>query len=145
MELQFFTTQDGRPLDWAVFLHHDLGKLYQAIPFQKYLSVIPYQTPKTGPKPWFGLEGGIALQILKHRYKVSDEKLIELLNENKLMQYFCGINLPLGERIKDDGVVSRWRARLGSYLSVPQLMSKLQLSNVSHWKDKMEEPKNKSG
>ncbi len=141
MELQLFTTQDGRPLDWSVFLDHDLGKLYQSIPFQKYSEVLPYNPPKTGPRPWFDVQGGIALQILKHRYKTSDEKLIELLNENKMMQYFCGINLPIATRIKDDGVVSRWRARLGSYLKVPQLMKELQLSNVGHWKDKMEEPK----
>lgn len=141
MELQLFTTQDGRPLDWSVFLQHDLGKLYQSIPFQKYSEVLPYKSPKTGPRPWFDVQGGIALQILKHRYKTSDEKLIELLNENKMMQYFCGINLPVGVRIKDDGVVSRWRARLGSYLKVSKLMKGLQLSNVAHWKSKMEEPK----
>lgn len=141
MELQLFTTQDGRPLDWQIFLQSPLGKLYLAIPFQRYLDILPYEEPLTGPRPWFDLKGGIALQILKHRYKVSDEKLIELLNDSKSMQYFCGINLQYGTAIKDDGVVSRWRARLGHYLNIPRLLSGLQLSNVAHWKDKMEEPK----
>lgn len=141
MEHQLFTTQDGRSLDWEIFLQSPLGKLYLAIPFQKYIEILPYKSPSTGPRPWFDLKGGIGLQILKHRYKVSDEKLIELLNESKSMQYFCGVNLKYGVRIKDDGVVSRWRARLGQYLNVQELLSKLQLSNVVHWKDKMEEPR----
>lgn len=139
MEHQLFTTQDGRPLDWEIFLQSPLGKLYLAIPFEEYLNVLPYEAPLTGPRPWFDLRGGIGLQILKHYYKVSDEKLIELLNESKSMQYFCGINLKYGVYIKDDGVVSRWRARLGHYLNAPELLSSLQLSNVAHWKDEMEE------
>jgi len=56
------------------------------------------------------------------------------------MQYFCGINLSYAQRIKDDGVVSRWRARLGDFINKPEVMNKLQLSNVVHWKDKMDEP-----
>lgn len=141
MELQLFTTQDGRPLDWVMFLQHDLGKLYQTIPFDEYATILPYQPPKTGPYPWFDIKGGIGLQILKHRYKCSDKKLIELLNENKMMQYFCGIDLKIGERIKDDGVVSRWRARLGSYLKQVKVMKQLQLANAKCWQDKMEDTK----
>ena len=138
METQLFTTQDGRPLDWVLFQNHPLGKLHQAIPFDKIAAILPYQKPKTGPHPWFNVQGGIGLQILKHRYRTSDEKLIELLNENKMMQYFCGINLKPGQCIKDKGIISRWRARLGIYLSMSDVMSKFQLVNIEHWKDDLE-------
>ena len=33
-----------------------------------------------GRKPWFNVKGGIALQILKHCYQLSDAKLIEHIN-----------------------------------------------------------------
>jgi len=77
LELQLFTTQDGRALDWEVFVRHPLGLLYSTIPFHLYKKTIPYEPPKTGPKPRFGIEGGIALQVLKAYYGFSDAKLIE--------------------------------------------------------------------
>jgi hypothetical protein len=86
LELQLFTTQDGRPLDWEVFLSQPLGKLYLTIPFQKYAALVPRRTTESGRKGWFSPVGGLALQVLKHYYGTSDEKLIELLNFNKLMQ-----------------------------------------------------------
>jgi len=138
LESQFFTTLDGRPLDWVLFLDHKLGKLYQAIPFDEIASILPYKKPKTGPVPWFDVKGGIGLQILKHHYRTSDENLIDLLNQNKMMQYFCGINLKAGQKIKDIGIVSRWRARLGGYLAMSDVMTKFQLANVEHWKSDLE-------
>ena len=72
MESQFFTTLDGRPLDWVLFLDHKLGKLYQAIPFDEIASILPYKKPKTGPVFWFEVKGGIGLRMkkttCKHRY-----------------------------------------------------------------------------
>lgn len=137
MELQLFTTQDGRPLDWEVFKQHTLGQLWLTIPFHKYAEQIPYEAAKTGRKGWFDLQGGIGLQVLKHYYGVSDEKLIELLNENKMMQYFCGINLRAGQRIRDEDVVSRWRGVIGSYLSLEEVLLSLQVAHVEHWQDQL--------
>lgn len=141
MELQLFSTQDGRNLAWVRFLQHPLGKLYLTIPFQSYEKIIPYERPKTGPKAWFGLRGGIALQILKARCRISDRELIEQINENKMMQYFCGINLGPAQQIKDEGVVSRWRMLLGQYLNLPKVLRALQACHVAHWKDQLQEKK----
>ena len=140
MELQLFTTESGRPLDWEVFQQHPLGQLYLTIPFQKYADKIPYTAPETGRRPWFDLKGGIGLQVLKHYYGVSDEKLIDLLNENKMMQYFCGINLGVGVRIRDEDVVSRWRAIIGRHLTDSELLLDLQRVEAEHWREGMEEP-----
>ena len=137
MELQLFSTQAGRPLDWEVFQRHPLGQLYLTIPFQEYAAKIPYEASSTGRRPWFDLQGGIALQVLKHYYGLSDEKLIDLLNQNKMMQYFCGINLSAGQMIKDADVVSRWRSRLGYYLSDDQILLKVQLAQAEYWQDRM--------
>lgn len=137
MELQLFTTQAGRALDWEVFLQHPLGQLWLTIPFQRFKEQIPYRPARTGRRSWFDLSGGIGLQVLKHRYKVSDEKLIELLNENRMMQYFCGIRLGVGQRIKDADVVSRWRGLLGHYLDKPDILLGLQVAQVAHWQDRL--------
>ena len=139
MVLQLFSTQDGRPLDWEAFLAHPLGQLYQTIPFQGYAKLIPAKKTLCGRKPWFDVAGGIGLQILKHRYGCSDEKLIELLNENKKMQYFCGISLGPGVYIKDDDVVSRWRSFLGQHLSMGQIMEGFQKVTAKAWKKDMEQ------
>jgi len=141
LELQLFTTQDGRSLGWESFLKHPLGRLYTTIPFQAYEQVIPYSAPKVGPKPRFSLQGGIGLMLLKSYYGCSDEKLIDQLNQNKMMQFFCGIDLKVGEQIKDSDVVSRWRIRIGQYLKSNEVLIGLQLSNVEHWKTEMRQVK----
>ena len=139
MELQLFSTQAGRNLAWQVFENHQLGKLYKTIPFHKYEQAIPYTFPKRGRKSWFDIRGGIGLMVLKSYYNCSDEKLIDQLNQNKMMQFFCGINLKVGQQIKDSDVVSRWRIRLGKYLKSTEILNKLQLANASHWKGQMKQ------
>ena len=139
MELQLFTNQAGRSLEWEKFLRHRLGRLYATIPFRRYAELIPYRPPKTGPKPWFDLEGGIGLMILKAYYGYSDAKLIDQLNENKMMQYFCGINLGMIEQIKDEGVVSRWRILIGKHLEDGKILMSLQKANASWWKEDLKQ------
>lgn len=141
MEPQLFTLEDGRSIEWEIFKKHPLGKLHAVIPFDSYEQQISYKPPQTGPVPWFTLKGGIALQILKAYYGLSDAKLIEQLNHNPMMQLFCGIRLPIGQQIRDAGVVSRWRIRLGNYLKDEKFLRSFQLCNVSAWKDDLEDTK----
>lgn len=136
MELQLFSSQSGRSLEWYQFQAHDLGRLYQTIPFRELAAQFP-STSGLGRSPWFNTAGGIGLQILKMRYGVSDKKLIELLNENAMMQLFCGIRLKPGQRIKDDDIVGRWRKFLGERLSLKALQEVLS----GHWQSKLEQPK----
>jgi transposase, IS5 family len=103
------------------FLQTDLGKLYLSIPFQELCKTIP--APKrdisgNGCKPWFDVKGGIALQILKHYLGLSDGLLIERINTDWSMQYFCGIQLNPSEKIKDTDLPSRWRSYIGKHLDI---------------------------
>lgn len=118
METLLFNAESGRSLDWQLFQATRLGKLYQTIPFRALTKLLPAKRSNAGAKGRFSAAGGIGLQILKHYYKQSDEKLIEQLNDNWVMQYFCGIRLPRGERIKDAEVVGRWRSYLGKNLEI---------------------------
>jgi len=119
------------------FLHTDLGKIYQAIPFEKLASTVspPKSSNGLGRKPWFDVKGGIALQILKHYLQLSDALLIERINTDWSMQLFCGILLKPGERIKDTNLPSWWRSYLGKHLTIDVM----QKTFADYWKPYMEE------
>ena len=133
--LTLFEQLDLTQLERA-FLRTDLGQLYQAIPFKTLAANIP--PPKgrrsgVGRKAWMGVEGGIALQIIKHYTRLSDQMIIHRLNADWTMQLFCGIRLGTS-RIRDLNLVSAWRVYLSRYLDI----NNLQLQFVGHWKPYME-------
>jgi IS5 family transposase len=118
------------------FLRTDLGRLYQAIPFEQLAEKIPI--PKQaksgrGCKPWFDVKGGIALQFLKHYHNLSDQLLIERINTDWSMQLFCGMLLGPAERIEDKNIVSSWRSYLGQHMDLQELQKVF----ASHWKPHM--------
>jgi transposase, IS5 family len=120
----------------SVFLSTDLGQLYQSIPFASLASKISapaYEQSGRGRKPFLKVEGGIALMVLKHYLGLSDELLIERLNTDWRMQYFCGVQLGL-RKIKDKNLVSWWRNYLGTHLNIDELQSVL----IKDWKPCME-------
>ena len=121
----------------TVFLSTDLGQLYQSIPFSALATKIPspsYEISGRGRKPFLKVEGGIALMILKHYLGLSDELLIERLNTDWCMQYFCGVQLGL-RKIKDKNLVSSWRTYLGIHLNIASLQAVL----IQNWKPYMEQ------
>ena len=120
-----------------VFHATDLGKLYQSIPFKELSSKIPlplYEQSGRGRKPFLKVEGGIALMVLKHYLGLSDELLIDRLNTDWCMQYFCGVQLGI-RKIKDKNLVSYWRAYLGNHLDIASLQEVL----AKHWLPYMEQ------
>jgi len=133
--LTLFEQLDDRLL-MPAFLQTDLGRLYRAIPFKTLAANIPPPRGKQsglGRKAWLSVEGGIALQVLKHYTRLSDEQIIHRLNADWSMQMFCGIRLG-AKRIKDLNLVSSWRVYLSRYLDIDHLQTQF----VSHWKPFME-------
>jgi len=132
-----FETDVARPADWQVFLATPLGQLYQTIPFRELVAQLPHKKSKAGAKGRFNPSGGIGLQVLKHYFKVSDEKLIELINTDWVLQYFCGIRIgrDASKWIKDSEVVGRWRNYLGHHLEVDLAQKVL----VESWSDQLEQ------
>ena len=120
-----------------VFYQTDLGRLYRSIPFREMASKItsPSQNRSgRGRKPFLKVEGGIALLILKHYTCLSDEMLIDRLNTDWCMQYFCGVQLNF-RRIKDKNLVSWWRCYIARYLDMGELHKVV----ISSWKPYMEQ------
>lgn len=121
----------------AVFYDTDLGRLHRSIPFKEMASKIP--SPRgvksgRGRKPFLQVEGGIALLVLKHYTGLSDEMLIERLNTDWCLQYFCSVQLGL-RKIKDLGLVSWWRCYTAKHLD----LQKLQAVLIQHWKPLMDQ------
>ena len=120
-----------------VFYETDLGKLYRSIPFKELASKIP-SPPQIksgrGRKPFLKVEGGIALLILKHYTGLSDEMLIDRLNTDWCMQYFCGVQLNV-RRIKDKNLVSWWRCYIARHLDIKELQKVV----INCWKPYLEQ------
>ena len=129
--------EQSEDIQMQAFYNTPLGTLYKAIPFEALSKEIP--KPKRalsgkGCKAWFDVKGGIGLQILKSYYRISDALLIEQLNGNWQMQFFCGIQLKQGEQIKDKDIVGRWRSYLARHIDIDAM----QLSCVERWKPYMQ-------
>lgn len=78
------------------FINTDLGKLYQAIPFDELAQhILPPRGIQRGlgRKNQLSVQGGMALMFLKHYLRMSDEMLIDRLNTDWSMQLFCGITI----------------------------------------------------
>lgn len=132
MDYQLFSTAAGRDIRWAQFLASSLGALYQAIPFDQLVATFPRMSG-LGRPPHLDVRGGIALQVLKAYLDLSDEKLLDRLNTDWALQYFCGISLRPAEMIRDKDLVSRWRRYLARHIDYEIFQQQLAL----HWKPVM--------
>jgi transposase, IS5 family len=120
------------------FLSTDVGEIYGAIPWQELVELVPptsHEQSGLGRKPWFSVQGGIALQILKHYLQLSDAKLIERINTDWSLQYFCGIRLKEDEVIADKDIVGNWRTYIAGHLDI----GSWQIELAKKWKPYMEQ------
>jgi len=135
---QFTLLADNPELLHQQFLNTALGYLYLSIPWDELAAEIP-PSPSAlsglGRKPWLDTRGGIALQILKSYYQLSDARLIEQINTNWAMQLFCGIQLRPGQKINDYDLPSDWRVCLSQHMDIGKMQKKL----AKHWKPHMEQ------
>ena len=120
------------------FLQTDLGQLYLSIPFDSLATTLPaprHSISGKGCKPWFDVKGGLALQFLKHYLCLSDELLIERINTDWSLQYFCGIQLKPHEVIRDTNLPSFWRSYIGEHLDIKAMQKQFAL----YWKCELSE------
>lgn len=120
------------------FLATDVGQVHSSIPFKQLAALVPSPASALsglGRKPWLDVKGGIGLQFLKHYLQLSDRKLIERINTDWSLQYFCFIQLGPGESIGDKDLPSQWRSYLGKYLDI----DKWQKILATRWKPHMDQ------
>lgn len=114
----------------------DLGAFYQTIPWELIDSKFTIPKNSRGPSKILDGSGMVALMILKHYTCLSDEKLLNRLNTDYAMQYFCGINLQNGKRIRDNAFVSNVRSYIGKHFDLDMIQSLF----VTHWKEEITAP-----
>jgi hypothetical protein len=115
-KIQFPNFQNYRQIYFDSFLSTDLGKIYQALPWNRLVDGFELKEHKKGPRSIFSPRGKIALMFLKHTAGVSDKKLIDQLNANIDYQIFCDLVIPPGARIKNYKIVSEIRCALSKLL-----------------------------
>lgn len=123
---------------WNYFLGTKLGQIYQSIPWKELVDLISTQLPykgKGGRKARLDLHGKLALMFLKPYLKVSDEDLIERLNSDYSLQYFCHCHIPAHNPIRNMDLASEVRMELGKYIDYDKFQSVL----ASEWKGDLDE------
>jgi len=123
-------------VQWIAFLKSDLGKIYQALPWQELVKVFKLKDKGKGPQSIFPPEGQIALMLLKAYSQSSDKRLIEQLNGNINYQFFCGIRLKAGQQINNHKIVSQIRCELAKRMDIPAVQEVLAKYWGPYLKDK---------
>lgn len=126
----FSTQAEDFSLYYDRFLSSDLGKIYQAIPWNSLVATFGLQEASKGPSTIFSPKGKLALMFLKHYGCCSDRRLIEQLNGNLDYQFFCDLHLG-ADRLTNFKIVSEIRCELSKKLK----LNKVQDDLFSHWKD----------
>ncbi len=115
---------------YATFLETDLGKIYQALPWDELVTNLGLKAHRQGRRSHFSPKGKVALMFLKHYSGASDRRLIEQLNGNIHYQLFCGCLIAPDRPLKDYKIVSKIRCQLSEKLDIDRLQEVL----AKHWK-----------
>ena len=106
LQLTIFDETTEKNILSEIFLTTNLGKYYSSLPLEELSNLLPKRScNQKGVKGWLTNKGKIALQFLKPYLNISDEKLLARLNSDWQLQYFCGIRLSIGERIRDKNLI----------------------------------------
>jgi len=79
-EISFISPQTEFKLYWISFLESELGKIYQAIPWEGLIRSMKLRENRKGRFALFSPQGKLALMFLKAYSGLSDRKLFEHLN-----------------------------------------------------------------
>lgn len=131
MQLTIFDKKIENNIRLKTFLSSHLGSYYSSLPLEELSKLLPNK--EKGAKGWFSNKGKIGLQFLKPYLKLSDEKLLERLNSDWMLQYFCGIRLSLNEQVKDKNIIWRTRKYVASHLDKLGISS-FQEVLIDNWK-----------
>lgn len=138
MQLRLYAEDAGLSAEMYVFRSSRLGKIHSLIPFDEICDLFrPFRSKSPqGVKPWLSLEGGLGLMFLKsYAGCCSDADLVERLNSDYQFQLFCGIRLPVGQKISDADLPGRWRRFFSEHFDMHVLQDIL----ANAWKGVMKD------
>lgn len=109
----------------------ELGKIHASIPWKDlYTCVNKKRVDPRGRKSLLTVHAKLALMFLKSYTGFSDRKLIEHLNSDFSLQFFCNIYLRPDEYIQDYKIVSKVRVELSKRMD----WQKFQKVLANYWK-----------
>lgn len=132
-EISFISPQKEFSLYWKSFLSSELGRIYQAIPWQDLVKSLKLKENRKGRTSQFSPQGKLALMFLKSYTGLSDRKLYEHLNGSIQYQLFCGIFLG-PDKLADFKIISKIRTELAYRLNIRDIQNIL----AKAWKPYME-------
>jgi transposase, IS5 family len=92
---------------------HDLIILRHIIPWQPIIErLVPFYNPQKG-RPGHSLRLLVATSILSRLRQLSDRKVIEEIQENRYMQYFCNVPDQSLITFLNPSTLCRFRKRIG--------------------------------
>jgi hypothetical protein len=92
---------------------HDLIILRHMIPWQPIMErLVPFYNPHKG-RQGHSLRTLVATSLLARLRHLSDRKVIEAIQENRYMQYFCNVPDHRLMTFVNPSTLCRWRQRLG--------------------------------
>lgn len=128
-EFSFLSPTENFERYYEGFLESDLGKIYQALPWDDMVKTFGLTESRKGPKPIFSPQGKIASGC-------SYVRLLEQLNGNVAFQFFCDLSIGL-HRLRNSKIISEIRCDLASKLDTETL--ERVLSN--HWEEEIHHQK----
>jgi hypothetical protein len=134
-EISFISPQKEFSLYWNSFLESELGKTYQAIPWEELIKSLKLNDNRHGRSSQFSPQGKLALMFLKSYSGLSDRKLFEHFNGSVQYQLFCGIILG-PDKLTDFKIISRIRTEIAMKLNIKITQDIL----ARAWKPFMENP-----
>jgi hypothetical protein len=128
-EFNFVSPKDRLDQYQKAYTNHNLGKLDKMIPWSEIIRSFRkrgYGKKKKGPRGLFSLKGKIALMFVKSYLNgISDRALIDQLNRDIFLQFFCDVLIPIDEPLTNYKVVSAIRCELSSYLDIDAIQQGL--------------------
>jgi hypothetical protein len=139
-EFNFVSPKERLDQYQEAYDRHELGMIDKLIPWSQIKESFRkrgYRRRKKGPEGLFSLKGKIALMFLKSYLNgLSDQALIDRLNRDVFLQFFCDVFIPIDQGLTNFKIVSAIRCELSEYLDIDAIQQAL----VKKMRPQMEHP-----
>lgn len=92
---------------------HELIQLTHAIDWDRITDAISQFYSKSTGRPTKPARAKIGLLILKHRYQLSDEEVVDMLKRDLYFQYFCDVHVSHARKFIDPSTLTYFRKQIG--------------------------------
>ncbi len=92
---------------------HEIIKLSHAIDWDRLTQSISQFYSKTLGRPTKPARAKLGLLILKHRYQISDEEVVDMLKRDLYFQYFCDVHTSQAKQFIDPSTLTYFRKQIG--------------------------------